>query len=303
MLSLCAALAVLPQLNSPDLSCFNCAALIYNTVGSGEGVLVKGQGLLGSGKFRPRLVPYLHCSSLIWPACVSIEEIHTCRSCCTVPAPVPALDISPLPPWPILSESGCALPSRATKPSTFPFQFGLVTMSSLKHIMDVDVEPLDLYRRKDTAPPACLLTSIAPPSQIPGTSPLPEEKHDDDDDSDGNRPLERCGFNRSGQLAITTPSLQISSATSQPSEDDVDLHPDQEIDSMDYQPGFHMPAPAQSSVPSPQVSSTGSEYGMDRPVKYTPVTGRISRAKKGVPVHTCDICRPVKTFTRAEHLR
>jgi hypothetical protein len=30
------------------------------------------------------------------------------------------------------------------------------------------------------------------------------------------------------------------------------------------------------------------------PIRYTPVTGRISRAKKGVPVHTCNVCRPVK---------
>ncbi|CZR68989.1 uncharacterized protein PAC_18890 [Phialocephala subalpina] len=48
---------------------------------------------------------------------------------------------------------------------------------------------------------------------------------------------------------------------------------------------------------------TESSLEPNTPVKYTPVTGRISRAKKGVPVHTCDICRPVKTFTRAEHLR
>ncbi|KAI2623800.1 hypothetical protein GGS21DRAFT_533404 [Xylaria nigripes] len=39
------------------------------------------------------------------------------------------------------------------------------------------------------------------------------------------------------------------------------------------------------------------------PVKLTPITGRVSRAKKGVPVHTCDVCKPPKTFTRAEHLR
>ncbi len=38
-------------------------------------------------------------------------------------------------------------------------------------------------------------------------------------------------------------------------------------------------------------------------VKLTPITGRVSRAKKGVPVHTCEMCRPPKTFTRAEHLR
>lgn len=30
------------------------------------------------------------------------------------------------------------------------------------------------------------------------------------------------------------------------------------------------------------------------PVKLTPITGRVSRAKKGVPVHTCEICKPPK---------
>ncbi|TQV93934.1 hypothetical protein V2A60_003912 [Cordyceps javanica] len=38
-------------------------------------------------------------------------------------------------------------------------------------------------------------------------------------------------------------------------------------------------------------------------VKLTPITGRVSRAKKGIPVHICEMCRPPKTFTRAEHLR
>ncbi|KAJ6783340.1 hypothetical protein PWT90_04339 [Aphanocladium album] len=41
----------------------------------------------------------------------------------------------------------------------------------------------------------------------------------------------------------------------------------------------------------------------DASVKLTPITGRVSRAKKGIPVHTCEMCRPPKTFTRAEHLR
>ncbi|KAK3906739.1 hypothetical protein C8A05DRAFT_11542 [Staphylotrichum tortipilum] len=37
--------------------------------------------------------------------------------------------------------------------------------------------------------------------------------------------------------------------------------------------------------------------------KTTPKTGRVSKAKKGLPVHICDTCNPPKTFTRAEHLR
>ncbi|KAI1359628.1 hypothetical protein F5Y08DRAFT_332178 [Xylaria arbuscula] len=41
----------------------------------------------------------------------------------------------------------------------------------------------------------------------------------------------------------------------------------------------------------------------DIPVKLTPINGRVSRAKKGVPIHICDICKPPKSFTRAEHLR
>lgn len=74
----------------------------------------------------------------------------------------------------------------------------------------------------------------------------------------------------------------------------------------------------------------------ESPIRLTPITGRVSRAKKGQPVHICDVCRPPKvgllrlllhprlreatgrssvlsannwlplspqTFTRAEHLR
>jgi hypothetical protein len=44
-----------------------------------------------------------------------------------------------------------------------------------------------------------------------------------------------------------------------------------------------------STSDSPQHSSPSvSEPRPDMPIKYTPVTGRISRAKKGVPVHICD---------------
>ncbi|KAI9736844.1 MAG: hypothetical protein M1818_005895 [Claussenomyces sp. TS43310] len=51
----------------------------------------------------------------------------------------------------------------------------------------------------------------------------------------------------------------------------------------------------QDSLPS-RVSDVADPH-----VKLTPVTGRVSVAKKGRPVHTCGICKRV--FTRAEHLR
>ncbi|KAJ4395941.1 hypothetical protein N0V93_000157 [Gnomoniopsis smithogilvyi] len=47
----------------------------------------------------------------------------------------------------------------------------------------------------------------------------------------------------------------------------------------------------------------GTSPSPEVPVRYTPITGRVSRAKKGVPVHICESCNPPKTFTRAEHLR
>jgi hypothetical protein len=28
----------------------------------------------------------------------------------------------------------------------------------------------------------------------------------------------------------------------------------------------------------------------EQPVRYTPVTGRVSKAKKGQPVHVCELC-------------
>lgn len=38
----------------------------------------------------------------------------------------------------------------------------------------------------------------------------------------------------------------------------------------------------------------GASPSPDVPVRYTPITGRVSRAKKGVPVHICENCNPPK---------
>lgn len=35
----------------------------------------------------------------------------------------------------------------------------------------------------------------------------------------------------------------------------------------------------------------------DPPVKLTPITGRVIRARKRVPYHTCDVCQPPKVLT------
>ncbi|KAF5626498.1 C2H2 zinc finger transcription factor [Fusarium tjaetaba] len=59
-----------------------------------------------------------------------------------------------------------------------------------------------------------------------------------------------------------------------------------------YQPG--------PSSHTPMRPFTGAATG-EAHVKLTPITRKISKAKKGVPVHTCNQCP--KTFSRAEHLR
>lgn len=40
----------------------------------------------------------------------------------------------------------------------------------------------------------------------------------------------------------------------------------------------------------------------DAPVKLTPITGRVSRAKKGLAVHICELCRPPKVRGRVLRL-
>ncbi|PHH55566.1 hypothetical protein CFIMG_001369RA [Ceratocystis fimbriata CBS 114723] len=64
-------------------------------------------------------------------------------------------------------------------------------------------------------------------------------------------------------------------------------------------PPFAPSGPPSSFTSSPRTSHP-SQIGAQE-VKLTPVTGRVSRAKRGIPVHYCQECN--KTFTRAEHLR
>ncbi|KAK0666360.1 hypothetical protein QBC41DRAFT_230711 [Cercophora samala] len=108
--------------------------------------------------------------------------------------------------------------------------------------------------------------------------------------------------------APTAPSLDtpgssttLSPATARPS---VRRRSTTSTDSMDRSGGYGSPAssssigggPMRPMPPHPQPSDSA-------PTRLTPITGRVSRAKKGIPVHVCELCKPAKTFTRAEHLR
>ncbi|KAH7356557.1 hypothetical protein BKA65DRAFT_547948 [Rhexocercosporidium sp. MPI-PUGE-AT-0058] len=162
-------------------------------------------------------------------------------------------------------------------------------MSSLKDIMDVDVEPLEsqAYRRsREAAQQQASRPPIAPSTETP-SPPV-------DDINTGKSTIKRRRSSRVSKSVSQPTSARQSIARRRSSATG---------EAMDFTSGYQAGGSNQASGSgSPQQSSRGSEPAADMPVKYTPVTGRISRAKKGVPVHTCDICRPVKTFTRAEHL-
>jgi hypothetical protein len=155
-------------------------------------------------------------------------------------------------------------------------------MSSLKDIMDVDVEPLEsqAYRRsREAAQQQASRPSIAPSSATPWP-PI-------DDNNKGKAPIRRRRSNRVSKPSATHPTSSQTSITRRRSS--------AVGDAMDFSSSYQAGGSNQASTScSPQLSSRGSEPAAEMPVKYTPVTGRISRAKKGVPVHTCDICRPVK---------
>ena len=154
-------------------------------------------------------------------------------------------------------------------------------MSSLKDIMDVDVEPLEsqALRSREAARQQTSRPSIAPYSATPSPP--------TDGGSKGKTPMRRRRSNRVSKQSATHPTSSRPNATRRRSSaagDAMDF-------SLEYQAGGSNQA---ITTGSPQQSSRGSEPAAEIPVKYTPVTGRISRAKKGVPVHTCDICIPVK---------
>jgi hypothetical protein len=152
-------------------------------------------------------------------------------------------------------------------------------MSSIRDIMDVDVEPLDsqAYRRQQAAQQQIPLPSIDQPA-ADSSSPL-------DSNNKGRSSIKRRRSDRKSKPSgsTSTPGPNIIRRRSSAAREAMDFQYGQQVD-------MGMGGSAQASLSgSPAQSSRGSEQpGPGVPVKYTPVTGRISRAKKGVPVHTCD---------------
>lgn len=156
--------------------------------------------------------------------------------------------------------------------------------------------------RSDPVPSSYPSSSAAQPN--PSTHPLPigattsysRQQLSDPADSrsavqQGKRPVESGTVQASASILSTTATrpggVRRQSSTS--------------VDSMD-QHGYGSAAGSSSMggggggigyLPNQPRRPMGSP-SPDVPIRLTPITGRVSRAKKGVPVHVCDTCIPPK---------
>ncbi|KFZ03378.1 hypothetical protein V501_09378 [Pseudogymnoascus sp. VKM F-4519 (FW-2642)] len=153
-------------------------------------------------------------------------------------------------------------------------------MSSLRDIMDVDVEPLEsqaIQRSRDVALLQNQSLDTRPTNSLSRTE----------------RSTTQRSVKRKRPTRISKPSSSAGSSRSgtarRRSSGATEL-----MDPSGYGQGGSQNN-ARPSLPR------GLEA--DQPVRYTPVTGRVSKAKKGQPVHVCEQCDEPKAFTRAEHLR
>ncbi|KFY06027.1 hypothetical protein V492_08179, partial [Pseudogymnoascus sp. VKM F-4246] len=153
-------------------------------------------------------------------------------------------------------------------------------MSSLRDIMDVDVEPLEsqaIRRSRDVALIQNQTLDTRPSSSLSRTD----------------RSTTQRSVKRKRPTRVTKPSSSAGSSRSgtarRRSSGATDL-----MDPSGY---------GQGSSQNNMRPSLGRGLEIDQPVRYTPVTGRVSKAKKGQPVHVCEQCEEPKAFTRAEHLR
>ncbi|KAI0400475.1 hypothetical protein F4802DRAFT_619854 [Xylaria palmicola] len=185
-------------------------------------------------------------------------------------------------------------------------------MSDLKYIMDMD-DNEDLGNDKYSGQPSLSGSARSPnPSSTTNRS---EDKPPPPPTTDPGKsqPSRRGLSSRSSRPSATAPPTTATAGVDKASPSRSPLVERRSVDrteSMDPV-GFgsyahssssaNMPSSSRSTVSSRPMSNAAGESSI--PVKLTPITGRVSRAKKGVPVHTCDKCKPPKTFTRAEHLR
>ncbi|KAJ2992599.1 hypothetical protein NUW58_g2110 [Xylaria curta] len=184
-------------------------------------------------------------------------------------------------------------------------------MADLKYIIDVEDDE-DLGSNKYSRQPSL-------PGSARNPNPSSTTKCIDDNPPPSNTDLAKSQPRRRGLLGLSSkPTTTASSTTGTTSADKASpsrsplverrsIDSTESMDPVDYTSYAHspsssnMPPSGRSNVSSRPMPNVPGESSI--PVRLTPITGRVSRAKKGVPVHICDVCKPPKTFTRAEHLR
>lgn len=168
-------------------------------------------------------------------------------------------------------------------------------MSSLQDIMNVDEDPKTSPRYTDpTSADGC------PP--LPTTASTTTSRHARYI-SEGNqvtRSEEHQDLGRTGSPSQTSrPSPSGHSSTSTTHALASRRPSNTSVDSMDHSYGYghghgRHGSPGQYNPNTMMRPFSSSSASAEPPVKLTPITGRVSRAKKGIPVHTCDQCRPAK---------
>jgi len=178
-------------------------------------------------------------------------------------------------------------------------------MASLKQIMNVDEDSLDTSESHKRSQDTTLLSSHAPASTAPTTSYTSSVNQVFATSS----PPTHSFYPSAAGPARTAYSFGLEIAPT--SSTGVANNSDRRIsntstESMDssYYPQSHghgydgHPGSSSAGMSRSQIQGHESETP-----KLTPITGRVSRARKGMPVHMCELCSPPKPFTRAEHLR
>ena len=199
-------------------------------------------------------------------------------------------------------------------------------MSSLQSIMNVDEEQHDASpstdkKDKDPATPASGFRSQNPSSssippghvirsgQQPSSSQLAEgsevarsnQQHVDEGSSSSS------AVQQGKRRAVTIDTRDRTSAAAAPTTlraEQSRRESNTSVDSMD-QHGYgsaasssSMGGPSGGGLPPNHPRRPMGSPNPEVPIRLTPITGRVSRAKKGVPVHTCDMCNPPKVWAK-----
>ncbi|KAM0341373.1 hypothetical protein ACHAPU_010016 [Fusarium lateritium] len=156
-------------------------------------------------------------------------------------------------------------------------------MASLKNIMNTDDENVD--PRSESRSIDLTSRSSSTPSYVPSLNhQTPPSLHNNRPDPPGSSKSPSVG----GLPSSPKPEVNMNSRR----------RSNTSFESYGSSYGSSQPGPSSNTPMRPFTAGAAS---VEPHVKLTPITGKISKAKKGVPVHRCNQCP--KTFSRAEHLR